>query len=61
MITYETNVEIVKLVGQYLVDHATELYPVEYNDLTGNEIFIHMKRRKEFAVKEGDRNADADT
>ena len=35
-----------KLVGQYIVDHADELILTEYSDLTGDEIFIRMIRRK---------------
>lgn len=36
--------ELIPLVGQYLIDHADELYPVEYSDLTGNDIHIHIRR-----------------
>lgn len=37
--------EIVQMVGQYLVDHAEELYAVAYTDLTGNNIQIRLKRK----------------
>ena len=38
------STEIMRLVGRYLIDHADELYPVEYSDLTGNDIHIHIRR-----------------
>ena len=39
------SVEQVRMVGQYLVDHAEELYAVEYTDLAGDDIQIRLKRR----------------
>lgn len=49
----EGMTERVRLVGQYLADHAEELYAVAYDDLTADDIQIHIKRRgKEPCTKE---------
>ena len=47
MITAETPEHIMKLIGQYLIDHADELMPIEYSDLLGDDIVIRLKRRNE--------------
>lgn len=46
MTTDEIIKEIVELVGRFIIENASELYPVEYSDLTGDEFFIRMIRRK---------------
>lgn len=43
----DTSTEIMRLVGQYLIEHAEELYPVEYSDMYGDEILIRIIRRKD--------------
>ena len=43
-ISRENQVKIVNAIGQYLADHADELYLIECSDLTGNDIWIHLKR-----------------
>lgn len=45
--TTDTSTEIMRLVGQYLIDHAEELYPVEYSDLYGDDIRMRIMRRKD--------------
>lgn len=46
MITKEATIQIMKLLGQYLIDHAEELMPIEYSDLYGDEIVIRLRRIK---------------
>ena len=43
----EIMTEIVRIVGEYIAGHADELYAVEYTDLMGDDIQIHLKRRGE--------------
>lgn len=45
MITNEATEQTIKLIGQYLIDNAQELLPVEYSDLFGDDIVIRLKRR----------------
>ena len=45
-ITQETNARAIKCIGKYLADHADELCLIECSDLTGNDIWIHLKRRE---------------
>ena len=47
MITKEATTQIMKLLGQYLIDHADELMPIEYSDLYGDEIVIRLLRRRD--------------
>lgn len=53
MITKETEDEVIMMVGQYIVDHAEELYMVKCSDMFGDEIFIHIKRRKDVDIGDG--------
>ena len=46
-ISRENQVKIVNAIGQYLVDHVDEPYLIERSDLTGNDIWIHLKRCEE--------------
>ena len=56
MIPKETEDEVIRMVGQYIVDHAEELYIVKCSDMFEDEIFIHMKRRKDVSGLKGDAN-----
>lgn len=46
-ISRETQTKIVRYIGQFLVDHADELFAVEYSDLSSSDICIRLKRRNE--------------
>ena len=45
MIDEKTYTEVMRLMGQYFIDHAEELIPVYYNWLEENTIDIHIIRR----------------
>ena len=45
---------LVRIVGQFLVNNADKLIMVEYSDLTGDDIKIHLVRRKDMEEKEND-------
>lgn len=46
-ISRESETSAIKGIGKYLIDHAEELFCVEWSDMTGNDIWIHLKRREE--------------
>lgn len=46
MITEKSNTEAIRLIGQYLVDHADEFIPIEWSDMESDDIQIHLKRRE---------------
>lgn len=42
----ETEVKVLQIIGQYLIDHADEFIPIEWSDMESDDIQIHLKRRE---------------
>ena len=42
----EAQTKAIKLIGQYLIDHADELLPIEWSDMESDDIQIHLKRHE---------------
>ena len=49
MISIEAMKTTVRLIGQYIVDHADELIVTYCSDMYGDEILMRMIRRKDVA------------
>lgn len=47
----EERVKMLQLMGQCIIDHAEELIPMEFSDLTGDDIRIHLRRLRWFPIK----------
>lgn len=54
MIGKDTSRTLVRIVGQFLVNNADKLIMVEYSDLTGDDIKIHLILRKDMGEEKND-------
>ena len=43
MITKEARIELIKELGQYLIDHAESIIPGAYPDLTGQTLILNLE------------------
>ena len=54
MIDKDASRTLVRIVGQFRVTNADTLIRVEYSDLTGDDIKIHLIRRKDMEEEKND-------